>query len=335
MKRLRQLSNFVLIVMALAFCASVPAQQPLLKQVQTIPLDDVEGRFDHFAIDVRAKRLYIAALGNNSLEVIDTEAGKRIKSISGLREPTGVRVLSDGKVVVASGGDGKLRAYDKDLKLVATLDQLDDADNVRLGAQGKLVFVGYASGAIAIIDPQATRKIGQIKLDGHPEAFQLESVGSRIFVNVPTAKQIAVLDRNARSTLAKWPLADAQANFPMALDEASHRLFVGCRKPAKLLVLDIDSGKVVSSIDCCGDTDDLYFDRDAKRIYISGGEGFVSVIGQSDADHYTLLDRIPTAAGARTSIFVPETRLLYLAVPHRGEQKAELRVYQAVKPAPG
>jgi hypothetical protein len=122
---------------------------------------------------------------------------------------------------------------------------------------------------------------------------------------------------------------EAEANFPMALDEANHRLFIGCRKPAKVLVLDTDSGKTIASIDCCGDADDLFFDETTKRLYVSGGEGFISIIAQSDADHYRAVARIPTAAGARTSYYAAATHNLYLAVPHRGEQRAELRVYRA------
>jgi len=138
-----------------------------------------------------------------------------------------------------------------------------------------------------------------------------------------------VIDREKRAVIAKWPVRDAEANFPMALDEADHRLFIGCRKPAKVLVLDTETGKSVASVECCGDTDDLFYDPARKRLYVTGGDGFISVIARGDdADHYRLLGNTPTAAGARTSFYVPEKGLLYVAVPHRGSQRAELRVYQ-------
>jgi hypothetical protein len=146
-------------------------------------------------------------------------------------------------------------------------------------------------------------------------------------VNVPAAHHIAVVDRAKMKVIAKWPVKDAEANFPMALDEANHRLLIGCRKPAKVLVLDTESGKTVATIDCCGDADDLFYDASSRRIYVTGGEGRITVIQQTDADHYAVADSIPTAAGARTSYFDPGAARLYVAVPHRDAQAAEVRVY--------
>jgi len=332
----RSKTQFLLVVIALLGSGSLlragaaAADKTLMNQVLTIPMDGVEGRFDHFGADVEAKRLYVAALGNNTLEVIDLAAGNRIKSIAGLKKPTGVRVLPDSHgVVVASGDDGKVRVYDRDLKLLGTVDDLDDADNVRLDPRGRLAYVGYGEGAIAVIDPGGPKKIGSIKLEGHPEAFQLETGGNRIFVNVPTARQVAVIDRQKKAVVARWRLGEAEANFPMALDEPKRRLFVGCRKPARVLVLDTTSGKTVAAVECCGDTDDLFYDAAAKRLYVTGGAGCISVVQQSDPDHYQLLGTLPTAEGARTSLFLPETRTLYVAVPRRPNQRAEIRGYRS------
>jgi DNA-binding beta-propeller fold protein YncE len=316
-------------VAALGSVAAAPGDKPLMEHVQTIPLDGVEGRFDHFGVDAEGKRLYLAALGNNTLEAVDLDAGKRVQSVGGLKKPTGIRVLPGSRrLVVASGDDGRVRVFDPDLKRVGTVNDLDDADNVRLDPQGKLAYVGYGDGAIAVIDPQQPKKVGEVRLDGHPEAFQLESGGNRIFVNVPTADQVAVIDRQNLAVVAKWPVREARSNFPMALDEANHRLFVGCRKPAKVLVLNTETGKTVATVDCCGDTDDLFYDPGSKRLYVTGGEGCISVIEQADPDHYRLLGNVPTAPGARTSLFVPELGLLYVAFPHRGNRPAELRVFK-------
>ena len=115
----------------------------------------------------------------------------------------------------------------------------------------------------------------------------------------------------------------------MALDEANHRLFVGCRRPAKVLVYDTASGKEVMSFDIVGDTDDLFYDAARKRLYVSGGEGYVDVFQNQDANRFARIARVATAAGARTSLFVADQNRLYLAVPHRGSQKAEIRVYEA------
>jgi hypothetical protein len=200
---------------------------------------------------------------------------------------------------------------------------------VRLSPDGKLAYVGYGDGAIAIIDPRRPAKVGEVKLAGHPEAFQLESRGNRMFVNVPDAKHIAVLDLDKRAIVAKWPVPGAEANFPMALDQANRRLFVGCRKPAKLLVLDTETGKLVQALDCVGDTDDVFYDPAARQVYVSGGAGAVSVIRQEDADHYRPTATAPTTDGARTSFFVPQINRLYVAAPHRGsKQPAALWVFE-------
>jgi DNA-binding beta-propeller fold protein YncE len=320
-------------VAILAFAAISRGADDLLKHVKTIPLDAVEGRLDHMSVSPDGRRLFIAALGNNSVEVVDVSGGIRAGSIGNIREPQGVLYIPESKkLAVASGGDGKVDIYTDSLQLLGTVHDLDDADNMRYDPRAKLLYLGYGSGALAVINPDKPAKIADIKLDGHPEAFQLETHGPRIFVNVPTARHIAVVDREKNAVIARWPVKDAEDNFPMALDEPNHRLFLACRKPGKLLVLETDNGKTAAALDCCGDADDVFFDWSAKRIYVSGGEGCISIFEQTDADHYRPLGRIPTAPGARTSLFVPEPSVLYLAVPHRGRQRAEIRVYQCIKP---
>jgi YVTN family beta-propeller protein len=317
-------------------CTAGPQQKqgqdaPLLRQVQTIELPGVEGRFDHFAVNVKGNRLYVAALGNNTMEVIDTAAGKRAGTIAGLRKPTGVAFMPEsGQVAVAGGDDGTLRFYDgATLKPGPKLEGLDDADNVRYDAAAKRLYVGYGSGSLAVVDAEKATQVADIKLDAHPESFQLEKDGKRIFVNVPEAGHIAVVDREKQAVVAKWPVTKGKANFPMSLDEAQHRLFVGCRQPAKLLVIDTEAGKTVTDLACAGDTDDLFHDAARKRIYVSGGDGVISVIDQRSADEYRLSASIKSAPGARTSFFVPDTGTFYLAVPHRGEQRSEIRVFRA------
>jgi DNA-binding beta-propeller fold protein YncE len=309
------------------------ADAPALPFVQTIALADVEGRIDHMALDAAAGRLYVAALGNNTVEVVDLVAGRRIDTLKGFEEPQGIVAVPDlHRLVIASGGDGKCRIYDSSLKLVGQVDNLADADNVRYDAKAKQAVVGFGDGALAFIDPQAGVKVGEVRLDGHPESFQLEANGSRIFVNVPRAGHIAVVDRASQAVVAKWPLTDARSNFPMALDEASHRLFVGCRSPARLLVLDTDSGKTVASLDIVADTDDVFYDAAARRIYVSGGGGRVSIIRQADADHYSAIADVPTAPGARTSLLDAVAGRLYVAAPHRGAQPAHLEVLSVPRP---
>jgi hypothetical protein len=207
------------------------------------------------------------------------------------------------------------------------LTEMPDVDNVRLDPHTAEAWAGYGEGALARILVGMHKST--IKLAGHPESFQLEKQGWRIFVNVPDAKQIAVVDTKKDSVITTWQMQDFQANFPMALDEPNHRLFVGCRKPARLVVFDTEAGKPVADLAISGDTDDLFYDAKRKRIYISCGEGFIDVVEQSSVDNYQRSTKIPTAAGARTCFFSSDLDRLYLAVPDRGNQKAEIRVYQS------
>lgn len=317
-------------VIALMSLQGASGQTPLVL-VGTIDLPRVEGRIDHLAIDASAQRLYVAALGNNTVEVLDLKTNGHLKSVPGFREPQGIAVLPDLRVVAVANGQGEgvqfIDAGDYHPSRAVRLGE--DSDNVRYDAGAKRLYVGFGGGALASINPADGKVLGEAKLSGHPESFQLERSGSRVFVNVPDAGHIAVVDRAAMKVVATWPVAGAKANFPMALDEANHRLFAGCRRPAKALVYDTATGKETTSFDIVGDTDDLFYDAARKRLYVSGGEGFVDVFQEQSAGRFTRLAHTATAAGARTSLFVPEQSRLYLAVPHRGSQKAEIRIYEA------
>jgi DNA-binding beta-propeller fold protein YncE len=327
------------LIVALWGCQSQPASAAYagkpLAIVQSIPLSGVEGRIDHFAWDEKNQRLFVAGLGNNTVEIIDAGKANVVDRIANLKTPQGIAVTPDGRLIaVANDADGSCRIYDgASMKQLHTIDLQDDADNVRYDAVKKLFWVGYGTGGLAAVDPQSGKVVQNIKLDGHLESFQLEPSGKRIFVNVPSAKHIAVVDREKNDVIARWPLADAAANFPMALDEARHRLFVGCRKPAKLLVLDTESGKTVATLDIVGDTDDLFYNAANHRIYVIGGAGRIDTILQNDANNYTSLSSIETAPGARTGLFVASARRLYVAVPHGGSQQAEIRVFSTDKTA--
>jgi YVTN family beta-propeller protein len=315
------------ILLCLVNCVAGAADVLTLKA--TVPLPGVRGRFDHFASDTNGHRIFVAALGNNTVEVIDTANAKRLHTITGQHKPTGIAYVSQTRrLFVANGDDGTLKVFDGETyAVVKNITGLDDADNVRYDAKADRLYVGYGDGALAIIDPQKLEVVGRIKLEGHPESFQLEKAGPRIFVNVPDAKQIAVVDREKRTVIAKWPMEKFHANYPMALDETNHRLFVGCRQPARLVVFDTESGKAISDFAISGDTDDLFYDGKRQRLYISCGEGAVDLIQKLEANAQGARARISTRTGARTSFFSPESDELYLAVPVTGKQEAELRVY--------
>jgi DNA-binding beta-propeller fold protein YncE len=319
---------------ALLYCcaaATSNAQSAPLKLKQTIPLPGVEGRIDHFASDPSGQRLFVCALGNNSLEVIDLRKGELAHTITGLGAPQGVGYVPEAnRLFVANDKDGICNIYDaKSFQTVGELNFGDDADNVRYDETTKKIYVGFGSGGIAIANALDGKQVGSIKLSTHPEAFQLEKIGSRLFANVPNSRHVAVIDRDKGAVVATWKTDMAFANFPMALDETNRRLFVGCRLPPKLVVLNTDSGDVVAKVDISGDADDVFYDGKRQRIYVICGVGKIDVIEQTEPDSYKALTKFDTATGARTGLFVSERDTLFVAVPHRGSQQAEIRAYHA------
>lgn len=301
------------------------------KFVKSLPLPNVQGRIDHMSIDISGKRLFIAELGNNSVDVIDLTLGSRLHSITGLTEPQGVLFIPKlDEVFVSNGGDGTVGIYNAtSYSLIKTIKLESDSDNIRYDNGTGLIYVGYGGGGLAVLNSTGSH-IADISLPGHPESFQIEEVaGSSIFVNVPSDHSIVLVDKHTRSVIEKWHLDDESSqNFPMALDERNHRLFVGFREQAKLVVFDTVSGKTISTLDISKDADDIFYDSSTKQIYVTAGEGFLDIFKQTSPDNYMPVTRINTAEGARTSIFVPELHTLYIAAPQRASDRgAELLLY--------
>ena len=331
MKRVLRPSLQAIVALVLCYTlATVRAQTAPLKLTKTIALPGVEGRIDHFAFDAAGERLFVCALGNNTVEVVDLRKGVRVHSITGFGAPQGIAYIPElNRIFVANDKGGICKIYDgKSFEAVGELDFKDDADNVRYDDATKKVYVGFGSGGIAVVNAPDGKQIGSIKLSAHPEAFELEKTGKRIFANVPNSRHVAVIDRDKSEVVATWKTDLAFANFPMALDEAHHSLFIGCRMPSKLVVLNTDSGDVVAKIDISGDPDDVFYDRKRHRIYAICGAGKVDIIEQTDANTYKASAKVDTANGARTGLFVPERDTLFVAVPHRGAQQAEIRAYR-------
>ena len=301
-----------------------------LRLIETIPLAGVEGRIDHLAIDLEHRRLFVCALGNDSLEVIDLNRGLRIRSITGLGRPQGVSYAGESnRLVVSSEQHGTCQIYDgTSLQEVGRIRLDDDADNLRYDVASGHLYAGFGNGGLAVIDPLGIKQVRSVMLGAHPEAFALEKHGKRVFVNLPGNREVAVVDREAGTVVLRWKTDTASGNFPIAIDEAEQRLFVGCRNPSVVIVLDTASGRVAAKMDIAGDVDDLFYDEKRGRIYAICGAGVIDVLGQLGPDSYRLLERIPTAPGARTGLFVPESDELFVAFPRRGSRTAEVCAYR-------
>jgi DNA-binding beta-propeller fold protein YncE len=298
-----------------------------------IPLEGVKGRFDHFAAS--KGKVFVSALGNDTVEVIDVFKGMRIHEITAVPNPQGVAFSPETNKLFVASEKGKVYVYDGDsFNLLAALDFEGGADNLRYDAAMKRVYVGCGdddkNSAIAAIDAVTNKRLDEVyKLGGEPESFQLEKSGPNIYVNVPDLKQIVVINRTTKK-LKRWPITQGQ-NFPMALDEANHRLIVGTREPPVLSIFDTNTGKVAATLPTVQDTDDLYYSAEHKRMYVPGREGSIWIYQQSDPDHYSLIAKIPTVVGAGTAGYFGKQGKgfdrFYLAVPATGSSAAEVRVY--------
>ena len=317
----------MLLAASLVGPATAMAQSAPLVLETKIPFGAVSGRIDHLGIDVRRQRLFVAELGNDSLGVIDLAGGK-VRTIVGFHEPQGIAyVASADSLYVANGGDGSVRVLrGDDLAPIGRIELGDDADNVRVDDARNRVLVGYGNGAIAVIDPQTRTKIADIRLKGHPESFRLDETGARIFVNVPEAHEIEVVDP-AAGTSRSLPTPGVGANFPMTIDPDAHRVIVVFRGPPVLMALSSEDGHVVAKTATCGDADDVFVDAKRHCVYVSCGEGVVDVFA-ADAAGYRRIAWVPTIPGARTSLFVPERDRLFVAVRARSNEPAAIWVFR-------
>ena len=327
------MSRVSLVLISIVFLMSINGDISAsgLGLVGSIPLPGVRGRLDHMAVDTEGQRLFVAAHDNGTVEVVDLAERKSAGRLVGLSGPQGVLFLSGyRRLFVSEGGTGECRVYDSgSLVLLKKLEYGSDADNLRYDSATRTVWLGYGSGGLAVIDAASCAGQAEILLGGHPEAFELERDGGSAFFNVPDLGLVGRADRKSRTIVKKFFLRTASANFSLCLDEAGERVFVGCRFPPRLLVLDAGLTGVVATIGLDGDQDDIWFDPRRNRLYVSCGSGYIDVVAGTGRDSYRLEERIRTRTGARTSLFVPERGLLYLAVPASPGKSAEIRIYRA------
>jgi DNA-binding beta-propeller fold protein YncE len=325
---------FFQLFIVLSFCsrnAQTQLNNNSIKLITSISLPDVSGRIDHLAFDKAHQIVFVAALGNNTVEAIDLKNKKVTHSIKNLHEPQGVIFISESNsIFVANGDNGECDVFNANtFRKTNSIKLSADADNVRYDATAKKIYVGYGNGGIAVIDATNFKLLNEIKLDGHPESFQIDKAANKIYVNVPDEKQIEIIDLTKNVVIDKWKMTEATSNFPMALDNINHRLFIGCRHPAKLLVIDRQTGKTISALNIDGDTDDIFYNSNNKEIYVSCGSGDADVFKQSDANIYITNGKISTRSGARTSLFIPELNQLIVAAPSHFGKEAVLFVYSA------
>ncbi len=313
------------------------AQAPVLREIAALRLPGIHGRIDHFAADVKGGRLFMSALGNDTVEIFDLRTLRHLHTLRGIGEPQGVTYAPvPGRLFVASGADGTVHVFDgAHYRLLRVVRLGSDADDTRYDRASHSVFVGFGdrgSAGLAQLNAATGERMATIALPAHPEAYELAAASPRIFVNLPSAGNVvAVIDRRQGKVIALWHLHGARGNFPMALDERDHLLFVVCREPAEVLVLHTETGAIVGRVRCVERADDAWYDAARRRLYVSGGGGAITVIARQASGSFRVMAEVPTAPGGRTSLFLPELSRLYLGIWGRHGQAEEVRTY-AVRP---
>jgi YVTN family beta-propeller protein len=299
----------------------------------SVPLGAIRGRIDHLTIDLARRRLYVAELGNDSVGVVDLDTRKVLHTLTGFAEPQGIAyVAATDEVYVANGGDGSVHILKgADGSTAGRVELGDDADNVRVDRSRRFVAVGHGSGGLALIDPVSHRKVVDIPLGGHPESFQLSGDGARAYVNVPGAREVAVLDVANRKPLRSWPTGNLSANFPLVMGEGEQSVWVVFRSPARLASFDTATGKATVTLDTCSDSDDVFVDSARHRLYVICGGGRVESWDVRDPAKPARISSSTLPDGARTGLFVPELDRLYVAVRAASGVPAAVWIF---KPSP-
>ena len=330
--------RFVLSLCWIALSAAASSASPALQLVSTTSLPGISGDLDHLAIDTAGLRLFLAAEDNGTLRVIDLKTGKLERTVKGFSAPHSILYLPGAKELYVTDGSKSVQVLDSETFTVKrTVPTTPGADSIGVdSSQGHLFTVtggkdvSMATSAISEIDTKSAKLLREIPIDAaHVEAMALENSGSRLFVNVTDKNYLAVIDRRSGKITDRWPIHEAKENAPLAFDEAHQRLFVVCRNPSKLVVLDSATGKSIASFVTGARADEVVYDSFHHRIYVAAGEGKIYTYQQVDADHYTPLPAIESTPGAKTALLAPDAARLYVSVsPGEGKTGAKLLVYQ-------
>lgn len=311
-----------------------PSGNEHLTLEKEIEMPGVQGRIDHMAVNLTRKILYVAALGNNTVEVIDLAKGTVVQSIKGVEEPQGIAYLPEqNEIAVASGKNGDCVFFDAiTFKKIATARLAGDADNIRYDPIDKKMYVGYGNGGIAIIDPATHQPVGDVNLGAHPESFQVDKKNNKLYVNLPDDHSIAVIDLKSFNLVSRWKTGKYGANFPMTLDTASNHTIVGFRKPARLVVYDSRTGNEITSNQLVDDVDDLFYDPATQQVLASGGGGFINIFQKASNGSFKRVSNITSRGGARTSFLIPSLRTFIVAQRAAYGKAASIVVYK-INPA--
>jgi DNA-binding beta-propeller fold protein YncE len=320
---------------AVSAAGNAQATESPLTLTKTIPLPGISGKFDHFAFDPTGHRLFAAAPGNHSVEVIDLNTAKVEQSIEGLGKPHGLAWdQGTGSLYVSDGSNAELRLYKgTPLKLAGSIKLSNDADDMVFDEAHHMLYVGHGGGSaavpakVAVIDTVKFALSANLTMASHPEGLDLDEQNRRIFANIADSAEVGVIDGASNTIVAHWNLTGAADNVPMAYDSARQRLYVACRIPATLLALNAATGAEIARVTTGDGADDLFYDAARGRLYVISGTGELDVIQADGGTGMTTIGVTHTAPGAKTALFIPAEKNLYVGVPGTAGKPAEIRVY--------
>ena len=325
----------VVLLLWVGACSAYTQAIPALTLKQTIALPVDTGKFDHFAIDLNANRLFIAATGNHSVEALDLNAGRVTESLGGVGKPHGLAwIPATGRLYAADGLQGDLKIFaGSPLNQAQSIKLSFDADDMVYDAKSKLLYVGHGGSneanpaGIAVIDTANQTVVTNLPVAAHPEGMEIDNVNDRIFVNVAGAAEVAVIDGNTHTQIATWKLTHSKDNVPLAYDEQHQILFVACRTPARLLVLDGSSGKELADLPSDAGADDLFYEPERHRIYLIAGSGAIDVYEVDAGKTVRAIGITHTSGGAKTGLLVPSQHALFVGAPAIDGKQATILLY--------
>jgi len=331
---------FVVLAIVVSWAMQSPAQEKApLKLVQTVSVPGLARKWDHFGVDLKGNRLFVTSEEEPAIEIFDLKTNMHLRSLTEFKEPHNVMPFPEmNKIYVVDGEASEIKVLDyESYKLIGHIPLSIDADPIAYDPATKYLYVVNGGREaktpyclVSVVDTATDKKLADMKLESNRlESMALEKSGQKLFVNMTGVNAIGVVDRQKRAVVQTWPITAAKENVPMQYDETTHRLFVVTRKPSKLVVVNTDTGKEVTSLDVADYVDDLAYDAAHHRLYVpaGGGDGAISVVEQRGADDYKVVATIPTKPGAKTARLVPELNKYYVGVPAKDKQEAQILVF--------
>ncbi len=330
-----KLRNIVLACAVSSIALTAQSKQEPLKLIHSTPLPGFEGDFDHFAVDLKGKQLFVSAEKHHSVEIFNLD-GEHTGSITEVTTPHTLAFdIKKNNLIVADGGDNAIKFFGaKDHQLIKRVPVAADPDAGIYDAEKRIFYVGNGgkpdhkdSSFISLISVDDMTETAKIEVpSANLEAMAINRKANLMYVNMRDKKQVGVVNLSTKAFEKAWTVPELNLNTPLTFDAKNNRIFIAGRKPGKLFVLNSNNGEVVTTLDCIDIADDMTFDAAHHRIFVTGSGG-VTVYEQENADQYKIVTQFDTKHG-KTSEYVAALKRFYIIHTKTDDDIAGLQVYQ-------